>query len=98
MSDPINRALSLYFGKGVGAYPQPDPARLFAYFKPEDATALTARIASIKDELYSVEPDWNRDDLGQACERAIAHIRALHPEIDEEGASALDWAYSYSYR
>lgn len=83
--------LKLFFSEGRSAYPKEDPEAVLSAFGP----AALQRVETLSTETGLLAPDWSKHDLRSATEWAIQEMRRRHPDLDEEGARVLGWAFSY---
>jgi hypothetical protein len=64
-------------------------------FGEQESICLVAKVDKLLDELFAVNVDWNQHTLVSGTEFAVAEFREKHPEVNELGAVALGWAYSF---
>ena len=95
--DSLNRAISLYVGWDVSSFPKEDSARVFAAFGSV-GDLLVLKVKTLLEELNGFKVDWSKFDLLAGSEWAVAQLRERHPEIDDEGAKALVWIYSWWWK
>lgn len=57
--------------------------------------AALQRVTALSVEVGDLRPDWSIHNLGSATEWAIQEMRRRHPDLNEEGARILGWAFSY---
>jgi glucose-6-phosphate dehydrogenase assembly protein OpcA len=97
-TNKVEIALVLYVGWGTSIIQQEDKSRVFGYFGSDIGRELLEKVQFIIAELGSVEPNWNDHDLHAAAKFAAESVVAHHPEITEEGRSALEWIYSWWWK
>lgn len=91
MTDELGPQLNLYFSRGLSPIPKINRAGvLLAY----GATSLE-RVEKLAEEVGSLTLDWAVHDLASGTEWAIREMRHRHPDLDEQSARALGWAFSY---
>jgi hypothetical protein len=91
MTNPLGQQLGLYFSTGVSSYPKENPQAVLDAFGP----APLRRVESLSEEISALEPDWAAHDLASATEWAVDEMRRRHPDLDDQGAGVLGWAFSF---
>lgn len=94
----LDRAVVVFLGFGVAAFPQRDRAGLERAFGAAAAQELAARVEALLAEVGRFEVDWSAHSLASACERLVSSLRARHPELSEAALRALAWQFSYSWK
>lgn len=97
-SADLNRALSLLVGHGISQFPNENAARVEDAYGVEAGANLVAHARALLTELKSIQPDWATHDLVAGSKWAVSQLRKRHPAIDAEGASALEWCFSYWWK
>lgn len=88
----------MYLGRGASPFPKRDPARLTASFGEAVGLDLLVYVEGVLDELYTVTPDWESEDLNGATDRAARTIAEKHPELSEEAIDTLRWSFSSDWK
>lgn len=94
----LNRALPIFIGVDFGSWPRPDFSRVVVAMGHARASAVEASVLAVRKALFQVEPDWSAHTLVEASDHAVAQVRAIYPELDEEAGDALFWDYSWAYK
>jgi hypothetical protein len=92
-----SQALVVYLGKGTSPYPKPDPQALVDRFG-DQGLDLLSYCQKVLNELYGVVPDWSVEDLATASARAVATVRARHPELSQDALDVLLWSYRWDWK
>ena len=74
------------------------PQRLTERFGDDLGLDLVQYSEAVLAELYSLPPDWSRDDLRSATEKAVGRVRSSHPELSAEALTALGWSFSWDWK
>ena len=93
----ISEAVPLYLGFRKASFPEKDPTRLTPRFG-SNAPQLERQVKEILAELNKIRPDWNAHDLVSGSQWAVAQLRRSHPELEDEAARALEWAYAWWWK
>lgn len=91
MTSPLGPQLRLYFSEGVSCYPKENPKAVLEAFGP----ASLRRVECLSEEIGALRPDWSAHDLVSATDWAIQEMKLRHPDLDDQGASVLGWAFSF---
>ena len=84
-------------GRGLGAFPDVDFARLANEFTPEEAYTLRLYVEGIFRELDRVDVHPQSESIDGMTKRAIRAVRRAHPELTSEALDALAWKYSFEW-
>ncbi len=97
-SGDLSRAVIVFLGFGVAPSPRRDRAMLLEEFGAERSSELEMAVASLLEEVGSIDVDWSTHSLQSAGEMVRAELRARHPELSESAFRALEWDFTYSWR
>ena len=90
----INDAIRMCVGYGVLASPANDIDHVFDVYGEE----VGGEVASILDELNSIEIEWGENDLVRAAKLAVGEICRKYPFIDEDSKLAMEWKFTFEWR
>ncbi|HVI34411.1 hypothetical protein [Phenylobacterium sp.] len=91
MTNSLRQQLRLYLSEGVSSYPKRNPHAVLEVFGPD----ALRRVERLSEEIGGLEPDWTVHDLVSATHWAVHEMRRRHPDLDDQGASVLGWAFSF---
>jgi hypothetical protein len=94
----VSRAVVVWTGYGVTAWPQRDETRLVARFGVDAALVLAPAVRRLEDAFYLSEARQLEPDLKRMGDMAAADFRRLHPEVSDEAVEALAWCYTYDFK
>ena len=98
IDESLSRAVVVWTGKGVSAWPSRSEERLVEAFGEDAALDLVPRVKALKDSFFMSEAKWTAPDLVTMGNQAAAEFREIHPEISEEAVQDLAWCYTYAYK
>lgn len=98
--DPValSRAIVLWLGYGISAWPKRDASRLTAEFDQTTAALVLSRVRELEAEFYRSDARLTMPSLKEMGDEAARDFRRNHPELLEDAIQALAWSYTFDYK
>jgi len=92
---PLNLAVLVYLGVGVGSSPIPRRERLDAYFGKAAADPLESRVRKLLEESRVLPGTSGDRGITEVALELEQRLRAEHPELSDLAIWSLLWYYTY---
>lgn len=94
-SNDLSRAIVLYVGYGLLAYPREKKERVIDYFGLPYGELLFKRVDAAMNVMNSIEIDWTHQSLESASEYAVSEVSSKFPGLNGDAREALRWVFTW---